>query len=76
MVVQPHPDAARLSEDTCGKRRIFYSTPNVRTGALGIGLLSGGYNQDEFRRAGGYRVYQDLLDLLQHLDEVGIRLAS
>jgi phosphoglycolate phosphatase-like HAD superfamily hydrolase len=47
-----------------------------RAGALGIGLLSGGYGQDELERAGAYRVYQDPWDLLQHLDEVGIRLVS
>ena len=41
--------------------------------ALGVGLLSGGYGQDELDRAGAYRVYQDPADLLQHLDEVGVR---
>ena len=44
-----------------------------RARALGIGLLSGGYGQDELERAGAYRVYQDPYDLLQHLDEVGVR---
>ena len=44
--------------------------------ALGIGLLSGGYGQDELERAGAYRVYQDPADLLRHLDEVGIRSAD
>ena len=44
---------------------------------LGVGLLSGGYGQDELERAGAYRVYADPLDLLRHLDEVGVRaLAS
>jgi HAD superfamily hydrolase (TIGR01549 family) len=43
--------------------------------ALGIGLLSGGYGQEELERAGAYRVYQDPLDLLRHLDEVGVRIA-
>jgi HAD superfamily hydrolase (TIGR01549 family) len=47
-----------------------------RAGALGIGLLSGGYGQDELERAGAYRVYQDPLDLLQHLDEVGVRIKT
>lgn len=46
-----------------------------RARALGVGLLSGGYGQDELERAGAYRVYQDPTDLLQHLDEVGVRLA-
>ena len=45
-----------------------------RAFALSIGLLSGGYGREELERAGAYRVYQDPLDLLQHLDEVGIRL--
>ena len=44
-----------------------------RCRALGVGLLSGGYGQDELERAGAYRVYQDPADLLRHLDEVGVR---
>jgi len=46
-----------------------------RAWALGVGLLSGGYGQQELERAGAYRVYQDPADLLRHLDEVGLRLA-
>ncbi len=44
-----------------------------RARALGVGLLSGGYGEDELVRAGAYRVYQDPAGLLAHLDEVGIR---
>ncbi|MEW6297920.1 MAG: HAD family hydrolase, partial [Thermodesulfobacteriota bacterium] len=44
-----------------------------RARALGVGLLSGGYGQEELERAGAYRVYQDPADLLRHLDEVGVR---
>lgn len=44
-----------------------------RARALGVGLLSGGYGQDELERAGAYRVYEDPFDLLHHLDEVGVR---
>jgi HAD superfamily hydrolase (TIGR01509 family) len=44
-----------------------------RAKALGVGLLSGGYGEDELNRAGAYRVYQDPADLLRHLDEVGVR---
>jgi phosphoglycolate phosphatase-like HAD superfamily hydrolase len=47
-----------------------------RAGALGVVLLSGGYDEDELDRAGAYRVYQDPLDLLQHLDEVGVRVVA
>jgi HAD superfamily hydrolase (TIGR01549 family) len=44
-----------------------------RARALGIGLLSGGYGQDELERAGAYRVYEDPADMLRHIDEVGGR---
>ena len=44
-----------------------------RARALGVGVLSGGYGQDELERAGAYRVYADPRDLLSHLDEVGVR---
>ena len=44
-----------------------------RARALGVGLLSGGYGEDELQRAGAYRVYEDPADLLRHLDEVGVR---
>ena len=44
-----------------------------RAHALGVGLLSGGYGQDELERAGAYRVYDDPADLLRHIDEVGVR---
>lgn len=45
----------------------------TRARSLGIGLLSGGYGQEELERAGAYRVYDDPADLLAHLDEVGGR---
>jgi HAD superfamily hydrolase (TIGR01549 family) len=44
-----------------------------RARALSIGLLSGGYGQDELERAGAYRVYDDPADLMRHVDEVGVR---
>ena len=44
-----------------------------RARALGIGVLSGGYGQEELERAGAYRVYDDPADLLRHFDEVGPR---
>lgn len=47
-----------------------------RARALGVGLLSGGYGTDELERAGAYRVYEDPADLLNHLDEVGVRLEA
>ena len=44
-----------------------------RARALGVGLLSGGYGQQELEQAGAYRVYDDPADLRRHLDEIGIR---
>jgi HAD superfamily hydrolase (TIGR01509 family) len=47
-----------------------------RARALGVGLLSAGYGQDELLSAGAYRVYEDPADLLQRLDEVGVRASD
>jgi HAD superfamily hydrolase (TIGR01509 family) len=44
-----------------------------RAGALGIGVLSGGYGREELERVGAYRVYADPADLLARADEVGVR---
>lgn len=44
-----------------------------RAGGLGVGLLSGGYGEEELVRASAYRVYEDPADLLKHIDEVGGR---
>src|SRR5712691_6058074 len=44
-----------------------------RAPTLGVGLLSGGYGREEPQQAGAYRVYEDPRDLLEHLDEVGVR---
>ncbi len=43
--------------------------------AFGVGLLSGGYGREELERTGAYRVYDDPAELLEHLDELGIRRA-
>ncbi|HEY3311330.1 MAG TPA: HAD family phosphatase [Anaerolineales bacterium] len=43
-----------------------------RAGMLSIGLLSGGYGEDELSRAGAFRVYRDALELLRSLDELGV----
>lgn len=45
----------------------------VRAGALGVGLLSGGYGLEELERAHAFRVYADPADLLDHIDELGVR---
>lgn len=45
-----------------------------RARAIGVGLLSGGFGEDELTRAGAYRVYDNPADLLSHLDELGIQI--
>lgn len=44
-----------------------------RATALGVGLLSGGYGQEELERAHAFRVYADPAELLTHVDELGVR---
>jgi HAD superfamily hydrolase (TIGR01509 family) len=43
-----------------------------RAGILSIGLLSGGYGEDELSRTGAFRVYRDPAELLRSLDELGV----
>lgn len=43
-----------------------------RAGILSIGLLSGGYGQDELFRAGAFRVFRDPADLASSLHELGL----
>ena len=45
----------------------------ARCGALGIGLLSGGYGREELMSSGALRVYEDPADMLDHLDEIAPR---
>ena len=82
---KPDPDlflaaAARLgvelSESVVVGDSVWDLLAARRARALGVGLLSGGYGQDELERAGAYRVYEDPAGLLRHLDEVGVRPAE
>jgi HAD superfamily hydrolase (TIGR01509 family) len=43
-----------------------------RAGMLSVGLLSGGYGEDELTRAGAFRVYRDAEELRNSLDELGV----
>jgi HAD superfamily hydrolase (TIGR01509 family) len=43
-----------------------------RAGMLSVGLLSGGYGEDELIRAGAFRVYRDADELRVSLDELGV----
>jgi HAD superfamily hydrolase (TIGR01509 family) len=43
-----------------------------RANMLSVGLLSGGYGENELLAAGAYRVYRDAADLHRSLDELGV----
>jgi HAD superfamily hydrolase (TIGR01549 family) len=43
-----------------------------RKGALGVGLMSGGYGLNELERAGAFRIYSDAADMLLHLEQLGL----
>jgi len=43
-----------------------------RARMLSVGLLSGGYGEEELERAGAFRVYRDAEELRRSLDELGI----
>jgi HAD superfamily hydrolase (TIGR01509 family) len=43
-----------------------------RARMFGVGLLTGGYGQDELQAAGAYRVYRDTAELDAALDELGV----
>jgi HAD superfamily hydrolase (TIGR01509 family) len=79
---KPDPDlfveaARRLETNTQGSYVIGDSIWDMlaaaRCGALGIGLLSGGYGREELMDAGALRVYDDPADMLLHLDEIAPR---
>jgi HAD superfamily hydrolase (TIGR01509 family) len=79
---KPDPDlflaaAALIGVDPAGAWVVGDSVWDLlaarRAGALGIGLLSGGYGREELERAGAYRVYADPAELLARADEVGVR---
>ena len=79
---KPDPDlfveaARRVGSTTVGSYVIGDSIWDMlaaaRCGALGIGLLSGGYGREELMDAGALRVYDDPADMLSHLDEIAPR---
>jgi HAD superfamily hydrolase (TIGR01509 family) len=47
-----------------------------RARMLSVGLLSGGYGEDELTRAGAFRVYRDPEELRDSLDELGLVTSS
>ncbi|HEY5706041.1 MAG TPA: HAD family hydrolase [Terrimicrobiaceae bacterium] len=82
---KPNPDlflaaaerlGVKISESVVVGDSVWDLLAARRASALGVGLLSGGYGKEELEKAGAYRVYEDPAEMLQHLDEVGVRTAE
>jgi HAD superfamily hydrolase (TIGR01509 family) len=80
---KPEPDLFLASRDQLGARTadcivvgdaVWDHVGARRAGMLSIGVLTGGYGEEELYHAGAFRVYRNLRELLQNLDDVGIPL--
>ena len=80
---KPEPDLFLATRDRLGTRAddcivvgdaIWDHVGARRAGMLSVGVLTGGYGEEELYHAGAFRVYRNIADLLQNLDELGILL--
>jgi HAD superfamily hydrolase (TIGR01509 family) len=80
---KPEPDLFIRCQDRIGAEEkdsvvIGDSTWDIlaarRAGMLAVGLLSGGFGEDELYRAGAFRVYRDPKELLDSIGHLGISL--
>lgn len=78
---KPEPDPFLVGAERLGRKirdcvvvgdSVWDLLSAQRARALAVGMLTGGYGQEELERAGAYRVYQDPADLLHRLDELGV----
>jgi HAD superfamily hydrolase (TIGR01509 family) len=80
---KPEPDLFLASRERLGSRAedcivvgdaIWDHVGARRAGMVSVGVLTGGYGEEELYHAGAVRVYRDIADLMQNLDELGILL--
>src|SRR5262245_43014766 len=80
---KPEPDLFLAGQARLGKRAedciivgdaVWDHVGARRAGTLSVGVLTGGYGEEELYHAGAFRVYRTLADLLENLDELGILL--
>ena len=80
---KPEPDLFLASRERLGTRAedcivvgdaVWDHVGARRAGMLSVGVLTGGYGEEELYHAGAFRVYRNIADLLQNLDELGILL--
>jgi hypothetical protein len=62
-----HPYRAEIDRDA-----VWDLLAARRAGMLSVGLLTGGYGEDELLSAGAFRVYRGADELLDAIDELGI----
>jgi HAD superfamily hydrolase (TIGR01509 family) len=80
---KPEPDLFLMSRERLGTSAedcivvgdaVWDHVGARRAGMLSVGVLTGGYGEEELYHAGAFRVYRHIADLLQNLDELGILL--
>ena len=80
---KPEPDLFLASRERLGTRAedcivvgdaVWDHVAARRAGMLSVGVLTGGYGEEELYHAGAFRVYHNIADLLENLDELGILL--
>jgi HAD superfamily hydrolase (TIGR01509 family) len=80
---KPEPDLFLASRERLGSRAedcivvgdaVWDHVGARRAGMLSVGVLTGGYGEEELYHAGAFRVYRSIADLMQNLDELGILL--
>jgi HAD superfamily hydrolase (TIGR01509 family) len=78
---KPEPDLFLACQERMGVRReecyvvgdaVWDLLAARRAGMLSVGLLTGGYGDEELTRAGAFRVYRDPAELDSSLDELGL----
>jgi len=80
---KPEPDVFLASQKQLGVKAedcivvgdaVWDHVAARRARMLSVGVLTGGYGEEELYHAGAFRVYRNIADLLQNLDELGILL--
>lgn len=80
---KPEPDLFLASREQLGAQAedcivvgdsVWDHVGALCAGMLSVGVLTGGYGEEELYHAGAFRVYRNLSDLLQNMDELGILL--
>ena len=81
---KPEPDLFLASRERLGSRAedcvivgdaVWDHVGARRAGMLSVGVLTGGYGEEELYHAGAFRVYRNIADLLHNLDELGILIS-